>query len=270
MLCASPLAKGLFHGAISQSGGSFGPPRPTTFPGENLKRLADAERAGEALREERRHVHPSRSCGRFPPTNCPRRPRQGVAWPIIDGWVIPDDQYKLYEAKRYNDTPILVGYNSDEGASFSPPQNAGGLHRRREGALRPVRGRLLKAYPTGATERVRQDRARSGARRGVRLAHLDLGAAAGEDRKIQGLLLLLRPASGLSGRFAPRRIRLAARRGCALRVPAPQSVESASHQAGPWRSRRPWPPTGRTSPSTAIPTARAFPHGRPSATPIRG
>ena len=28
MLCASPLAKGLFHGAISQSGGSFGPPRP--------------------------------------------------------------------------------------------------------------------------------------------------------------------------------------------------------------------------------------------------
>jgi para-nitrobenzyl esterase len=47
MLCASPLAKGLFHGAISQSGGSFGPPRPTTFPGENLKRLPDAERAGE-------------------------------------------------------------------------------------------------------------------------------------------------------------------------------------------------------------------------------
>ena len=36
--------------------------------------------------------------------------------------MIPDDQYKLYEARRYNDTPILVGYNSDEGASFSPPK----------------------------------------------------------------------------------------------------------------------------------------------------
>jgi para-nitrobenzyl esterase len=48
MLSASPLAKGLFHGAISQSGGNFGPPRPTTFPGENQKRLGDAERAGEA------------------------------------------------------------------------------------------------------------------------------------------------------------------------------------------------------------------------------
>ncbi len=45
MLCASPLAKGLFQGAISQSGGSFGPPRLTTYPGENLKYLQDAESA---------------------------------------------------------------------------------------------------------------------------------------------------------------------------------------------------------------------------------
>ena len=43
MLCASPLAKGLFDGAISESGGSFGPPRTTTYPGENLKYLRDAE-----------------------------------------------------------------------------------------------------------------------------------------------------------------------------------------------------------------------------------
>ena len=49
MLCASPLAKGLFHGAISESGGSFGPPRPNPLPGENLQRLADAERAGESF-----------------------------------------------------------------------------------------------------------------------------------------------------------------------------------------------------------------------------
>ena len=33
----------------------------------------------------------------------------GMAWPIIDGWVILDDQYKLYEPNRYNDVPILVG-----------------------------------------------------------------------------------------------------------------------------------------------------------------
>ena len=114
MLCASPLAKGLFHGAISQSGGSFGPPRPTTFPGENLKRLPDAERAGEAYGKSAA-ASGIADLRKLPADKLPAV--RGLAWPIIDGWAIPDDQYKLYEAKRYNDTPILVGYNSDEGAT---------------------------------------------------------------------------------------------------------------------------------------------------------
>lgn len=145
MLCASPQAKGLFHGAISQSGGSFGPPRPTTFPGENMKRLPDAERAGEAYCKgagvssiaELRQLAPDK----LPP---------GRGWPIIDGWVIPDDQYRLYSAGKYNDTPILVGYNSDEGLSFSPPKTP-------EDYMAGVRTRygkfaddLIKAYPVGS------------------------------------------------------------------------------------------------------------------------
>ena len=117
MLCASPLAKGLFHGAISQSGGSFGPPRPTTFPGENLKRLPDAEVVGAAYAK----TAGASSIADLRKVEADKLP-PGRGWPIIDGYVIPDDQYKLYEAKKYNDVPILVGYNSDEGASFSPPK----------------------------------------------------------------------------------------------------------------------------------------------------
>jgi para-nitrobenzyl esterase len=151
MLSASPLAKGLFHGAISQSGGSFGPPRPTTFPGENLKRLPDAERAGEAYAKNG-SVTSLAELRKIPFDKLPAAARgQGMAWPIIDGLVIPDDQYKLYEARRYNDTPILVGYNSDEGASFSPPKTP-------EDYIAAVKTRygshadsLLKAYPTEAT-----------------------------------------------------------------------------------------------------------------------
>ena len=45
-LCASPLAKGLFEGAISESGGSFGHPRTAGAPGENMRLLVDAERPG--------------------------------------------------------------------------------------------------------------------------------------------------------------------------------------------------------------------------------
>ena len=140
MLCASPQAKGLFHGAISQSGGSFGPPRVTTFPGENLKRLADAERAGEAYEAQNQSIAELR---KLPPDKLPG----GRGWPIIDGWVIPDDQYKLYAAGQYNDTPILVGYNSDEGASFSPPRTPedyiSGVKRR----YGKFADDLIKAYP---------------------------------------------------------------------------------------------------------------------------
>lgn len=152
MLCASPLAKGLFHGAISQSGGSFGPPRPGGLPGENMQRLADAERAGESY---------ARSVGASSVQDLRKLPaeqvlatsrgQRGLSWPIIDGWVIPDDQYKLYEARRYNDTPILVGYNSDEGLSFSPPKTPQAYIESVRQRYGPFADKLLKLYPAGET-----------------------------------------------------------------------------------------------------------------------
>ena len=45
-LCAFPLAKGLFQGAISESGRSFGPVRADGGPGENMQPLDVAEKAG--------------------------------------------------------------------------------------------------------------------------------------------------------------------------------------------------------------------------------
>jgi para-nitrobenzyl esterase len=150
MLCASPLANGLFHGAISQSGGSFGPPRPTTFPGENMKHLADAERDGEAY-AKRAGASSIAELRNIPADSLPRGGfGKSMAWPIIDGWVIPGDQYKLYEAGRFNDTPILVGYNSDEGASFTqtsePDVFVAGV-RERYGRFAKS---LLKAYPVSS------------------------------------------------------------------------------------------------------------------------
>jgi para-nitrobenzyl esterase len=150
MLCASPIAKGLFHGAISESGGSFGTPRATTtYPGENQKRLADAERdgvtymnnAGAASISELRKI----AADKLPPSR--------GNWPIIDGFVIPDNQYNLYSAGKYNDTPILVGYNSDEGLSFSSAKTP-------EAYIEGVKTRygkfaddLLKAYPFPAASK---------------------------------------------------------------------------------------------------------------------
>jgi para-nitrobenzyl esterase len=149
MLCASPLAKGLFNGAISQSGGSFGPPRPTTYPGENMKRLSVAEQDGLAyaktvgatsLAELRKLPADTLAKGGF---------GSGMAWPIIDGYVIPDDQYKLYQEGKFNDTPILVGYNSDEGASFTRTRDPKEFIKSVKQRYGKFADKLLKAYPVG-------------------------------------------------------------------------------------------------------------------------
>jgi para-nitrobenzyl esterase len=170
MLCASPLAKGLFHGAISQSGGSFGPPRPAPMPGENMRRLADAERSGEAILKtagvasiaEARKLPPDklsggggRGQGGQDPGGRGQAARGGGGpaglsyWPVIDGWVIPDDQYKLYEAKRYNDVPVLIGYNSDEGLSFSPASTPEDYVANVKSRFGPFADKLIAAYPPG-------------------------------------------------------------------------------------------------------------------------
>ena len=149
MLCASPLAKGLFEGAISESGGNFGPSRPTTYPGENMKLLAQAEKEGVAY-AKKAGVSSIAALRKIPADKLPAI--RGLAWPIIDGWVIPGDQYKLYEAGKFNDTPILVGYNSDEGASFSPPKTPEDYIASVKKRYGPFAEKLLTAYPAGSAK----------------------------------------------------------------------------------------------------------------------
>jgi para-nitrobenzyl esterase len=50
-------------------------------------------------------------------------PEPGQLWflPVIDGDVIPSPNEDLYRTGRFNDTPILVGTNSDEGHGNAPP-----------------------------------------------------------------------------------------------------------------------------------------------------
>jgi len=146
-LCASPLAKGLISGAISESGGSFGPPRPTGAPGENMRLLANAEKDGLAFQINAGAS--SLADLRKLPAEKILASTRGMAWPNTDGWVIPGDQYLLYDAKKFNDIPVLIGYNSDEGASFShdsePKAYIDGV-RKRYGSFAES---LLKAYPVG-------------------------------------------------------------------------------------------------------------------------
>ena len=166
MLCASPVAKGLFHGAISQSGGSFGPSSKDPQPGENMRLLADSEASGLEFAKavgatsvgDLRALTPEKllEAGRG---------QRGMAWPIVDGYVIPDDQYRLYESRRFNDTPILVGYNSDEGLSFTRVKTAAEYAAGVRERYGPFADRLLAAYSTAgdAVTKTARDLARDSA-----------------------------------------------------------------------------------------------------------
>ena len=148
-LCASPLAKGLFRGAISESGGSFAAPRPAGLPGENMRTVADAERQGVAIARTAGVSTLAELRGLSAEQVLKAARSNGPSWPVVDGWVLPADQYSLYEAGHFNDTPVLVGYNSDEGASFPSAHTSAEFRdavHRRYGAFAD---RLLAAYPAG-------------------------------------------------------------------------------------------------------------------------
>jgi len=147
MLCASPLSKGLFQGAISQSGGSFGPTRTTSYPGENMKTLKEAEYDGIEYVKK----YGCSSIAEMRKLNAEKLIPKGWTmpggWPIVDGVVIPDDQYKLYKAGKYNDVPILIGYNSDEGVSFLREKNPEVVINNVKSRYGKFADALLKVYP---------------------------------------------------------------------------------------------------------------------------
>jgi para-nitrobenzyl esterase len=121
MLAASPAAKGLFHRAISESGGSFGPARTANEGGATVPSLPVAELTGQALLKRLGAV--DITAARETPADKVQGalrggPLGGGFWPVFDGDVLPGNQYELYQAKRFNDTPILIGTNSDEGITF--------------------------------------------------------------------------------------------------------------------------------------------------------
>jgi para-nitrobenzyl esterase len=123
MLAASPAAKGLFQRAISESGGSFGSAKYSNEGGVNVPPLKVAETAGTKFLEKL-GVNDVKAAREIAAEKIQAAQGPGLSasfWPVFDGDVLPGDQYELYQAKRFNDTPILIGTNSDEGALFLPP-----------------------------------------------------------------------------------------------------------------------------------------------------
>jgi para-nitrobenzyl esterase len=73
----------------------------------------------------------------------------GGWWPDFDGYVLPGDQYRLYEARHYNDTPVLIGTNADEGALFVANAKADAYVASIRAGYGEYADKILAAYPGG-------------------------------------------------------------------------------------------------------------------------
>ena len=148
LLCGSPLAKGLFRGCISQSGGSFAPwtdaPRSLGLDASQK----GAEQQGLAFQKHLKKKNLKQMRQMDPMLLCDGNVGFAGFWPCVDGYVITDDQYRLYERGEYNDVPIIVMTNSDEGALFAPGNmTAENFQKSVKGIFGDWADEALKYYP---------------------------------------------------------------------------------------------------------------------------
>lgn len=108
-LVTSPMAKGLFHRAIAESGGAAAPP---VLP------LKEAEAQGKAYLGQL-GAHDIKTARALSAETIQSATKgMGNFKPVPDGVTVVRDPYAFLESGKYNTTPILIGTNSDEGGMF--------------------------------------------------------------------------------------------------------------------------------------------------------
>lgn len=124
-----PLSTGLFHRAISESGGSFGESYITPQAdgqmgkaiqmGKNLTAALQCDTAPDVLGALRAKTS-AEILQVFDFTLAPFSPGMKFA-PVIDGYAIPDDPAQLVAGGESADVPLIMGSNADEGNTFYEP-----------------------------------------------------------------------------------------------------------------------------------------------------
>jgi para-nitrobenzyl esterase len=127
-LIASPLAKGLFHRAIAQSGHAFSRNRHLR---ENWYGQESMEKQGERLAKDLGVAEASDPLKALRALSAETiidqtKPTLGVGGEkgnrfsfVVDGWVLPDEIKTIFLRGRHNAVPLIVGANADEGTLFT-------------------------------------------------------------------------------------------------------------------------------------------------------
>jgi len=110
-LLASPPARGLFQGAIGESG-SFILENPIL----HMNSLASAEKEG--LRIATKLNATNLNALRAIPAEVLQKNAGGFFAPIVDGYILPASVTEAYKKDEQTHVPLLTGWNSDEGFIF--------------------------------------------------------------------------------------------------------------------------------------------------------
>ncbi len=112
-LLATPLAAGLFAGAIGQSGGGFS---PLASLAERDAAEAEGERFAEALLGAETAV--SLDALRSAAVADVLAADGAAPRPNVDGWALAEGIHDVFAAGRQHDVPVIVGANADEGTAL--------------------------------------------------------------------------------------------------------------------------------------------------------
>ena len=164
-LMASPLAKGLFQRAISQSLaelGFFGHIReskagnePAETQGERLAKDLVCDTAPDPIACMRsKSAEEVMAKGKPPANYLSPGYRYG---PIVDGWVLPDLPLNIFEAGKQYDVPYLLGSNADEWALFQlrVPTTAGSYQAYVKRTAGEYAQQVLTMYPATNDEQAK-------------------------------------------------------------------------------------------------------------------
>lgn len=136
---ATPLAKGLFHHAIGESGAQFA----------RNPRLADAEKGGLALAKA--VGADSLKALRAVPAETLLEVQSFRSGANVDGWVLPDEVRTIFAQKKQSDVPVLIGSNANEWTTLSSPaqfpKTLDDFHKRMDAQFSGMAKELDASYP---------------------------------------------------------------------------------------------------------------------------
>ncbi len=144
-LMASPLARGLFHRAIGESGSALGP----------MADLREGDDSGEIQGMQFAasiNVSSLRELREMPAAELLAKSLGARFRPVVDGWVFPETIYSIFSKGRQNPVPLIVGFNADEGTTLGVlsqiPEDADSYTARITSLMGPFTDEFLSIYPS--------------------------------------------------------------------------------------------------------------------------